>query len=350
MKKILSLLLVTVLLLGTASAFAAQKVGVAMPTNSLQRWNQDGANMKAQLEAAGYEVDLQYANNEVATQVSQVENMILNGAEVLVLASIDGSSLGTVLQLAKDNNIKVIAYDRMLTDTPNVDYYATFDNYKVGTIQGLFLEEKLDLKNAEGPFNFELFAGSPDDSNARYFHAGAWDILKPYYEEGKIVVKSGQTDFETIAILGWGTDSAQERMDNLLLNYADGTKLDAVLSPNDSLALGITNSLQAAGYTLDNFPIITGQDCDVTNTKNIILGYQAMSVFKDTRTLAAQVVTMVDAILKGEEVPVNDTTTYDNGVFVIPSYLCDPVFADKDNYKELLIDSGYYTAEDLAVE
>ncbi|NLM86719.1 MAG: sugar ABC transporter substrate-binding protein, partial [Clostridiales bacterium] len=251
---------------------------------------------------------------------------------------------------AKDNDIKVIAYDRMLTDTPNVDYYATFDNYKVGAIQGQFIIDKLDLANAEGPFNFELFAGSPDDSNARYFHGGAWDLLKPYYESGKILVKSGQTDFETIAILGWGTDDAQARMDNLLTNYVDGTKLDVVLSPNDSLALGITNSLQAAGYTLENFPIVTGQDCDVPNTKNIIQGYQAMSVFKDTRTLAAQVVTMVTAILKGEEVPINDTTTYDNGVFVIPSFLCDPVFADKDNYQELLIDSGYYTADQLKIE
>ena len=222
MKRLVSLLLAAVMILSVSSALAA-KVGVAMPTNSLQRWNQDGANMKAQLEKAGYEVDLQYANNDVATQVSQLENMILGGAEVLVIASIDGSALGTVLKTAKDNNIKVIAYDRMLTDTPNVDYYATFDNYKVGTIQGLFLEEKLDLKNAKGPFNFELFAGSPDDSNARYFHAGAWDILKPYYDEGKIVVKSGQVDFETIAILGWGTKDAQARMDNLLTNYADGT-------------------------------------------------------------------------------------------------------------------------------
>ncbi|HSK68614.1 MAG TPA: multiple monosaccharide ABC transporter substrate-binding protein [Candidatus Limnocylindria bacterium] len=350
MKKTLCLLLVSVLLLGTASALAADKVGVAMPTNSLQRWNQDGAYMKAMLEAAGYEVDLQYANNDVATQVSQVENMILGGAKVLVIASIDGSSLGNVLQTARDNDIKVIAYDRMLTDTPNVDYYATFDNYKVGQLQGQFLIDTLDLENAEGPFNFEVFAGSPDDSNARYFHAGAWDLLKPYYESGKIVIPSGQVAFETIAILGWGTDDAQARMDNLLTNYADGKPLHAVLSPNDSLALGITNSLQAAGYTLENFPVITGQDADVTNTKNIIKGFQAMSVFKDTRTLAANVVKMVDAILKGEEVPVNDTTTYFNGVFTIPSFLADPVFTDKDNYRELLLDSGYYTEDQLAVD
>jgi len=349
MRKLVSLLLACVMILSVGTALAA-KVGVAMPTNSLQRWNQDGANMKAQLEAAGYEVDLQYANNDVATQVSQLENMILGGAEVLVIASIDGSALGTVLQTAKDNDIKVIAYDRMLTDTPNVDYYATFDNYKVGAIQGQFIIDTLDLENAEGPFNFEFFAGSPDDSNARYFHAGAWDLLKPYVDSGKILVKSGQVDFETIAILGWGTDDAQARMDNLLTGYADGTVLDAVLSPNDSLALGITNSLQAAGYTLENFPIITGQDCDVTNTKNIILGYQAMSVFKDTRILAAQVVEMVDAILKGEEVVINDTTTYDNGVFVIPTNLSTPVFANAENYKELLIDSGYYTEADLAID
>jgi putative multiple sugar transport system substrate-binding protein len=349
MRKLVSLLLACVMILSVGTALAA-KVGVAMPTNSLQRWNQDGANMKAQLGAAGYEVDLQYANNDVATQVSQLENMILGGAEVLVIASIDGSALGTVLQTAKDNDIKVIAYDRMLTDTPNVDYYATFDNYKVGAIQGQFIIDTLDLENAEGPFNFEFFAGSPDDSNARYFHAGAWDLLKPYVDSGKILVKSGQVDFETIAILGWGTDDAQARMDNLLTGYADGTVLDAVLSPNDSLALGITNSLQAAGYTLENFPIITGQDCDVTNTKNIILGYQAMSVFKDTRILAAQVVAMVDAILKGEEVVINDTTTYDNGVFVIPTNLSTPVFANAENYKELLIDSGYYTEADLAID
>ena len=349
MRKLVSLLLACVMILSVGTALAA-KVGVAMPTNSLQRWNQDGANMKAQLEAAGYEVDLQYANNDVATQVSQLENMILGGAEVLVIASIDGSALGTVLQTAKDNDIKVIAYDRMLTDTPNVDYYATFDNYKVGAIQGQFIIDTLDLENAEGPFNFEFFAGSPDDSNARYFHAGAWDLLMPYVDSGKILVKSGQVDFETIAILGWGTDDAQARMDNLLTGYADGTVLDAVLSPNDSLALGITNSLQAAGYTLENFPIITGQDCAVTNTKNIILGYQAMSVFKDTRILAAQVVAMVDAILKGEEVVINDTTTYDNGVFVIPTNLSTPVFANAENYKELLIDSGYYPEADLAID
>ena len=348
MKKVLSLLLVAMLLLAGA-AFAEGKVGVAMPTQDLQRWNQDGANMKAQLEEAGYEVILTYSGNDVARQVSDIENMILNEVDVLVVASIDGSALGTVLSQAKDEGIPVIAYDRLLTDTDAVDYYATFDNYMVGTIQGTYIEERFDLANTTETYTMEMFGGSPDDNNAYYFFNGAWDVLKPYVDAGTLVIPSGPTDFETIAILGWGSDDAQARMDNLLTAYySDGVAPDIILSPNDSLALGVTNSLQAAGFTLEEFPVITGQDCDVTNVKNIIAGYQAMSVFKDTRTLASQVVKMVDAILKGEEVPVNDTETYDNGVKVVPSYLCEPVFADASNYEELLVDSGYYTAEQLA--
>ena len=347
MKKILALVLIAMLAL-TGSAMAA-KVGVAMPTQDLQRWNQDGANMKAMLEEAGYEVILTYANNNVAQQVADIENMILNGCEALVIASIDGSALGTVLATAKEEGIPVIAYDRLLTDTDAVDYYATFDNYMTGTIRGNFIKEKFDLDNVTEPLTMEVFAGSPDDNNALYFYQGAYDVLYPYVEKGTLVVKSGQTDFQTVAILGWGTDDAQARMDNLLTAYySDGVAPDIVMSPNDSLALGVTNSLQAAGFTLDEFPVITGMDCDVTNIKNVIKGYQAMSVFKDTRTLAAKVVEMVTAILEGTEVPVNDTETYDNGVKVVPSYLCEPVFVDATNYQELLIDSGYYTAEQLA--
>ena len=221
MKKILALVLVAMLAL-TGSAMAA-KVGVAMPTQDLQRWNQDGANMKAQLEAAGYEVILTYANNNVAQQVADIENMILNGCEALVVASIDGSALGTVLATAKEEGIPVIAYDRLLTDTDAVDYYATFDNYMVGTIQGTFLKEKFDLDNvtAEDPLTMEVFAGSPDDNNALYFYQGCWDVLSPCVEKGTIVVKSGQTDFQTCAILGWGTDDAQAR----LICYSDFAEL-----------------------------------------------------------------------------------------------------------------------------
>ena len=325
---------------------AGGKVGVAMPTKDLQRWNQDGANMEKQLQDAGYEVDLQYASNDIATQVSQIENMISSGAQVLVIASIDGDSLGTVLAQAKEAGISVIAYDRLIMNSDAVSYYATFDNYMVGTKQGEYIKEQLDLDNAEGPFNLEIFTGDPGDNNARFFYGGAIDVLKPYIDSGKLVVKSGQVDFDNVATANWSTENAQSRMDAIIsANYADGTKLDAVLCSNDSTALGVTNSLEA-NYTGD-WPIITGQDCDVANVKNMIAGKQSMSIFKDTRDLAAKTVEMVDAIMKGSEAPVNDTKTYDNGTGIIPSYLCEPVFADVNNYKQLLIDSGYYTEDQL---
>ena len=329
-----------------AAAPSGNKVGVAMPTKDLQRWNQDGSNMQAELEAAGYEVDLQYASNDVATQVSQIENMINGGCSVLVIASIDGESLTTVLEGAKSKNIPVIAYDRLIKNTDAISYYATFDNYKVGQTQGQYIVDALDLDNAEGPFNMEITGGSPDDNNATFFYNGAIDVLKPYMDAGKIVVPSGQIDFATVGTPAWATETAQARMENILSsNYSDGTTLHFALCSNVSTALGVENAL-AANYT-GEYPVVTGQDCDIANVKNMIDGKQSMSVFKDTRTLASQVVKMVGQILKGETVEVNDTTTYDNGTGVIPSYLCEPVFADANNYKELLIDSGYYTEADL---
>lgn len=321
-------------------------IGVAMPTKDLQRWNQDGSNMKAELEAAGYTVDLQYANNDNATMVSQIETMIANGCEALVIASIDGDAVGTALDQAKEANIPVIAYDRLLMNSDAVSYYATFDNYMVGTKQGEYIVEALDLDNAAGPFNLEIFTGDPGDNNATFFYGGAMDVLQPYIDEGKLVVQSGQTKFEEVATANWATETAQSRMDAILASYyADGTKLDVVLCSNDSTALGVTNALDAA-YT-GEWPIITGQDCDIANVKNLVAGKQSMSVFKDTRALASQVVKMVDAIMKGEEAEVNDTETYDNGTMVVPSYLCEPVVATADNYKELLVDSGYYTEDQL---
>lgn len=349
MKKVILLALVVTLAL--ASAFGqAQLIGVAMPTQSLQRWNQDGANMKAKLEEKGYKVDLQYANNDINTQIQQLENMITKGCKVLVIASIDGSVLSDVLKKAKENDVKVIAYDRLIMNTPNVDYYATFDNFKVGVIQGRYIESALGLAQGKGPFNIELFAGSPDDNNALFFNKGAMSILRPYLDKKQLVVPTGQTEFTVIAIQSWSSEKAQARMDNLIAaKYARKTKLDAVLSPNDSLAIGIVASLKNAGYGTAKkpYPVLTGQDCDKANVKAMIANQQSMSIFKDTRTLAAKVVEMVEAIMKGKEAPVNDTKTYNNGVKYVPSFLCDPVYADKFNYRALLIESGYYTEADL---
>lgn len=354
MKKIISVVLAAFMVAGAFAApkKAAVKVGVSMPTKDLQRWNQDGSNMMKSLKKQGYNVDLQFANNDIATQVSQVENMISTGSKVLVIAAIDGSALKSVLAQAKAKKIPVIAYDRLIMNSDAVSYYATFDNWKVGVFQGQFLEEKLNLKNRtkKDPAYIELFTGSPDDNNINFFFGGAMDVLTPYIKSGVLVVKSKQTSKAQCATLNWSTEEAQKRMENLISAQGYGPKkqrLDAVYSSNDSCANGITNALIAAGYTAENFPLITGQDCDITSTKNMIKGIQAMSVFKDTRTLAAKVVEMVDALCKGTQPPINDKKTYDNGTGIIPSYLCEPVFATKDNYKALLIDSGYYTAAQL---
>ncbi|MCR5120674.1 MAG: sugar-binding protein, partial [Lachnospiraceae bacterium] len=312
----------------------------------LQRWNQDGANMEKELIAAGYEVDLQYAANDVQQQLSQVETMINEGCSVVVIAAIEGSSLGEALDMAKAAEVPVIAYDRLLMNSDAVSYYATFDNYKVGTVQGTYVKDALDLDNAEGPFNIEFTAGDPGDNNAGYFFNGAYDVLKDYIESGKLNVVSGQKTFDEVATPTWATDKAQSRAENILSSYyADGTNVDVWLCSNDSTALGVENAL-ATNYS-GKYPIITGQDCDIENTKNMIAGKQSMSVFKDTRTLASQVVKMTTQILSGQTVDVNDTSTYNNGVITVPSFLCEPVFADANNYKEILLDSGYYTEDQL---
>lgn len=331
-------------------------VGIAMPTKSLERWNKDGSNLEALLQDAGYDTNLQYADNKVDQQISQIQNMINEGADILVVASIDGVALGPILATAAEQDITIIAYDRLINETENVDYYATFDNYMVGKFQGEFIEETLGLADGAGPFNLEPFAGSPDDNNAKFFFSGAWDVLLPYVEGGQLVVPSGKSpasndDWQSIGILGWGSEDAQDEMTNRLNSfYAGDEKLDVVLSPNDSLALGIAQALEGAGYTPgSDWPVLTGQDGDKANVLNIIAGRQSMTVWKDTRTLAAQVATMVQQIVDGEEVSVNDTETYDNGVKVVPTFLIPPVVVTPDNIEDTLIESGFYKAEDLGL-
>lgn len=323
------------------------KVGVSMPTKDLQRWNQDGANMEAGLKENGYEVDLQYAGNDIPTQVSQIENMIAGGCSSLVIAAIDGESLGTVLAQAKEKGIPVIAYDRLIMNSDAVTYYATFDNWLVGVKQGEFIRDQLDLDNADGKtFNIEFITGDPGDNNINFFYDGAMSVLTPYLESGVLVCPSGQTEKTVVATANWATDAAQARFETILGSfYADGTQLDAVLCSNDSTALGVENAL-AASYT-GNYPVITGQDCDIANTIAMKNGKQAMSVFKDTRSLAQKVVEMIDSIMQTSRPPINDVETYDNGTGIVPAYLCEPVSCTPDMIQELLVDSGYYTADQL---
>ena len=341
---------------GSGSA-AGGLVGVTMPTKSSERWIHDGDNIKAALEKLGYTVDLQYAENDIPTQVNQIENQITRGAKLLVIASIDGTAITTQLQEAKDRNIPVIAYDRLIRNSPNVDYYATFDNFKVGVEQATSLLVGLGIKKedgsdggAKGPFNIELFAGSPDDNNATFFFNGALSVLKPLLDNGTLVVKSGQTDFKTVAILRWDPATAQRRMEDILTStYSGGAKVNGVLSPYDGLSIGILSALKSNGYGTAGqpYPTVTGQDAEVASVKSIIAGQQSMTVYKDLRKLAKVAADMVDASLNKKKPEINDEKSYDNGEKVVPAYLLQPVSVDKTNYEKELVDGGYYKESDL---
>ncbi|MET0967839.1 MAG: multiple monosaccharide ABC transporter substrate-binding protein [Tardiphaga sp.] len=323
---------------------AKPTVGVAMPTKASARWIDDGNNMVRVLKERGYGTDLQYAEDDIPNQLSQIENMVTKGAKVLVIASIDGTTLSDVLAQAKAKGITIVAYDRLIRDTPNVDYYATFDNFQVGVLQAQSIEKGLGLKDGKGPFNIELFGGSPDDNNAYFFYDGAMSVLKPYIDNGKLVVASGQTGMNKVSTLRWDGATAQARMDNLLSAFYTNKKLSAVLSPYDGLSIGILSSLKGVGYGSGDLPmpIVSGQDAEVPSIKSMLRGEQYSTIFKDTRDLAKVTADMVDAALSGKEVPVNDTKTYNNGRKVVPSFLLKPVAVDKSNWEHVLIDSGYY--------
>ena len=327
---------------------AGKVVGVAMPTQSSERWINDGGNMKKQLEALGYEVVLQYAEDDVQMQVSQIENMIAQGVDCLVIASIDSVALTGVEAQAKAAGIPVIAYDRLLMQTDAVSYYASFDNEGVGRAIAEYVEKKLDLANTTETYTIELFMGSPDDNNAVLLYNGVMKVIQKYLDSGVLVCKSGRTSFEETCILRWSQETAQKMCEDYLAGFYADEDLDICLTAFDGFAYGCRSALEGAGYTAENWPIITGQDAELMATKNIISGHQTMSIAKDTRTLAEKCVTMVNAVLTGSEPEINDTTTYDNGVFVVPSYLCTPVAVDVDNYQAVLVDTGYYTAEQLA--
>jgi putative multiple sugar transport system substrate-binding protein len=332
-------------------------VGVTMPTRSSERWIHDGDNIKKALEDKGYQVDLQYAENDIPTQANQLENQITNGARLLIIAPIDGTAITSQLEQAAASNIPVISYDRLIRDSPNVDYYASFDNFQVGEQQATSLLTGLGVLNADGtpgtatgPFNVELFAGSPDDNNATFFFDGAMSVLQEHIDGGKLVVRSGQTDFRTIAILRWDPATAQRRMEDLLTSTYGGARVDGVLSPYDGLSIGILSALKSSGYgTADQpYPVVTGQDAEVASVKSIIAGEQYSTIHKDTRELAKVAVAMADAVLKGEEPEeINNTEDYDNGEKVVPASLLDPVIVDKTNYEQALVETGYYSADEL---
>lgn len=339
-----ALALGAVALTGIASAQSKPTVGIAMPTKSSARWIADGDNIVKVLKERGYNTDLQYAEDDIPNQLSQIENMVTKGAKVLVIASIDGTTLSDVLKQAKDRGIIVVAYDRLIRNTPNVDYYATFDNFQVGVLQAQSLVKGLGIPENKGPFNIELFGGSPDDNNAYFFYNGAMSVLKPLMDQGVLKVASGQMGMDKVSTLRWDPATAQSRMDNLLSAYYTDKRVDGVLSPYDGLSIGILSSLKGVGYGSGNMkmPVVTGQDAEVPSVKSILAGEQSSTIFKDTRDLAKVTADMVDAALSGKTVEVNDTKTYENGAKTVPSYLLKPVVVDKSNWEKVLIESGYY--------
>jgi putative multiple sugar transport system substrate-binding protein len=333
-------------------------IGVSMPTQTSERWIADGKAVKEKLEAKGYKVDLQYAGDDIPTQSQQVDQMITQGADVLIIAAIDGTALSGQLDAAAAAKIPVISYDRLLLGNKNVDFYVSFDNYKVGVAQatallvGLGLQTKDGGKGtATGPFNVELFAGSLDDNNTQYFWGGAMDTLKPFMDNGTLKVKSGQTRIEQAAILRWQQETAQKRMEDLLTSgYNDGTVVNGVLSPYDGISRGIITALQNAGYGkgAKKLPVVTGQDAEIASVKLINDGVQSSTVFKDTRLLAEQAVIAAEAFLQDKEPQANDTKTYNNKVKVVPSYLLPIETVYKDDITKVLVDSGYWSADEVA--
>lgn len=319
-------------------------IGIAMPTKSSSRWISDGENMVRYFREKGYRTDLQYAEDDIPNQLAQVENMITKGVKVLVIAAIDGTTLSSALQKAADKGVKVVAYDRLIRGSRHVDYYTTFDNFQVGVLQANSIVDKLGLKQGKGPYNIELFGGSPDDNNAFFFYDGAMSVLKPYIDSGKLVVRSRQMGMDKVGTLRWDGAVAQSRMDNLLSAFYGKDKVHAVLSPYDGLSIGILSSLKGVGYCTAQqpCPVVSGQDAEIPSIKSMLRGEQSSTVFKDTRELAKVTVNLVDAVLSGKQPDINDTKTYDNGVKVVPSHLLKPVAVDNSNWKKVLVDSGYY--------
>lgn len=354
-KRVLSVTLVISLAFGMSACGEPKKkeskttIGIVMPTKLSERWVNDGSYIVKQCQALGYSTELDYAENDVKTQISQIQHMIAMKVNCLIISPIDSDALTEVLSEAGTSKIPVIAYDRLIMNTPYVDYYASFDNYQVGVMQGSYLIDKLGLKKGKGPFSIELFSGSPDDNNAYSFLSGSMSVIEPYLKSGKLIVRSGQTKMSQICTLRWDGATAQSRMGNLLSENYTSVKINAVLSPYDGISVGILSALHNAGYRSGqpSWPIVTGQDAEIASIKSIINGEQSMTVFKDTRKLAKLAAEIADAVLKGKKPPINDTTSYHNGKKTVPAYLLTPVVVTKSNYYKELVESGYYRMSQL---
>lgn len=359
MKKLLAIVLTAAMLLAMLCACAAKTdtatsnpanakatVGILMPTKEQTIWSIQGDRLTEAFQKAGYATQIEYAEDDSAKQAMQIENMITKGVNVMVIAAVDCAALTDACEKAKDAGIYVIADDRLITNTKAVDFYVTFDLVRMGELQGQYIVDKLDLENQAGPFTLEIFSGSQDDTNAISFYEGAMNKLQPYLDSGKLVVKSGQSSYTETAIQSWDSSKAQSRMDNLLSGYYSDSHLDAVLVAADCLALGVISSLESMGYGTEAnpYPIVTGQDAELAAVKNILAGKQSMTAFLDANKLTEIIVPVVDDLVAGKT-PASDTT-YNNGVFDVPTRTYDPYLIDKDNVN-YLVEVGFYTDAEI---
>jgi putative multiple sugar transport system substrate-binding protein len=344
-------------------------VFISMPTQAEERWIKDGEELKKDIEAAGYKAELTYAQDKIEQQNSDIENAINKGAKIIGVGAKDGTAVGPAVEKAQEAGITVIAYDRLIMDTDAVDYYVTFQLEKVGVLEASYLIEKLGLEDGNsGPFNIELFTGSPDDNNAKYFFKGAWELLQPYFESGVLVSPSGKVtkdftldNWQDIAIDSWKMEKAQSEMESRLAKYGGGaTHLDAVLSPYDGISKGVINAIEGQGLPwtpgTPDWPYITGQDAMNTALYDINIDKQGETVWKDTRVLAKKVAEVCVQILNGETVSADNVM--DNNNIDVPSILLDSQSVTKNGESDAkgtvsvqdVIDSGYTTAKDVGLE
>lgn len=344
---------------GTQKLEKGATIGISMPTKSEERWNKDGNNLKDKLEKAGYKVVLNFADDKPAQQNADIENMVNQNAKILVVASKDGSAVGPAVEKARDAGATVIAYDRLIMNTDAVNYYATFQLEQVGKLEAEYLVDQLGLNDGQrGPFNMELFTGSPDDNNAKYFFKGAWEVLQPYFAKGVLVNPSkhggGVTkdfkvdDWQKISVQSWKTEQAQKDMESILdSTYASGRKLDAVLTPYDGIAQGVINAIESKRPDMqpgtESWPPITGQDAMEIAVSNIAAGKQGETVFKDVNKLADAVYDMIIEIAEGKQVT-GINGEFNNNVVDVPSKLLDPQNITGENLDEL-VKAKYITQE-----
>ena len=315
---------------GSTAQEKSKNIAVCFP-NTTSSWQRNGDSLQKLLEEEGFTVNVQFSAT-IEEQQQQVKDVIGKNPDCIVIGAIDSAAFVEVLENAKKKNIPVIGFDRIISNTDAISYYASFDNGAIGDGMGEYIAAALNLKNGGGPFNIEFFAGGPSDNNAHIFFENTMKILEPYLRSGQLVCRSGQTTFEQVAVADWNSANARPRIQELMNRYYTDAPLQVILSPNDDIAGVILDEIGKAGKP---YPIISGLDGDPAAFERIKNGQQTFTIAKDPDVLTAKCVRMIKAVVEGTQPDINDVTNYNNGVKVVPSYLCTPMIIDKTNVNSM---------------